>query len=415
MPHLFRTRDKKGKPRPRWRFQYTDWQGTRRTGTGCTSKTETEKLASRIQAQHDEIRKGYRKPPQASDKHERRDFTDVVEEYLKWGMAQGGRRGKPWSKDHARKRQVLLPWWHEQLGFQTLTDLAGVLPRVEKALRGLHAKGLAGKTVQEYAAALRAFVSWCVTRGYLADDPLKALVPFDTTPQAKRRAMTRDEIRRLLDAAPEHLRLLYEVTFCSGLRAGELRALTVNDLDVERGGLHLQSEWTKNRKPGFQPLPKALVERLQDFVAEGRAAAIYRDVYRRTPAKNPPPTNRLLYVPTNTARELDKDLKAAGIPKWAPGGKIDFHACRVAYITFVVEAGAGIKEAQKLARHVNPELTLNTYARARDERLSEIAERVGEGILGSENITGASQRNAAVANGCGAESYMVEAGGIEPP
>ena len=49
------------------------------------------------------------------------------------------------------------------------------------------------------------------------------------------------------------------------------------------------------------------------------------------------PKNPLLYVPSGPSRDLAKDLKAAGIPKHTPGGKVDFHACRVAYINMVLE------------------------------------------------------------------------------
>ena len=72
-----------------------------------------------------------------------------------------------------------------------------------------------------YAEALAAFCHWCLQRGFLSEDPLKALAPFDTTP------LTR-------------------------------RSLTLDDLDVERGVLHLDANWTKNRKAGVQPVPIAL-------------------------------------------------------------------------------------------------------------------------------------------------------------
>src|SRR5690606_14813314 len=78
-------------------------------------------------------------------------------------------------------------------------------------------------------------------------------------------------------------------------------------------------------------------------------------------------------------RELDRDLKRAKIPKHVPGlGKVDFHACRVAYTTFVIEAGANVKEAQVLLRHSTPQLTLDVYARERPENLGRLADTVGE-------------------------------------
>ena len=86
------------------------------------------------------------------------------------------------------------------------------------------------------------------------------------------------------------------------------------------------------------------------------------------------PQKPLLYVPTHTARDLDIDLEAAEIPKHTPGGKLDFHACRLAYINLVLDSGATVKEAQELARHATPELTMNVYGRVRQDRLAGVAE-----------------------------------------
>ena len=83
---------------------------------------------------------------------------------------------------------------------------------------------------------------------------------------------------------------------------GELRHLDrAKHLDRDRGGLNLEASWTKNRKPGFQPLPARLVDELDAFSLSGAPA-----------------------------RTLDRDLEAAGIPKHTPKGKVDFHAGRTA-------------------------------------------------------------------------------------
>ena len=80
-------------------------------------------------------------------------------------------------------------------------------------------------------------------------------------------------------------------------------------------------------------------------------------------------------MPIQPARALEIDLDAAGIPKRLPQGKLDFHACRVAYINFVLSAGANVREAQSLARHATPDMTMNVYGRTEDTRLVELVER----------------------------------------
>ena len=82
------------------------------------------------------------------------------------------------------------------------------------------------------------------------------------------------------------------------------------------------------------------------------------------------------------ARTLDSDLEAAGVPKNNPNGKLDFHACRTAYINLVLESGlATSKEVQELARHSTLDLTMNVYGRTRDERLSAAVESIGNAVL----------------------------------
>ena len=167
-------------------------------------------------------------------------------------------------------RQSLLGWWQNKLGLITLADLDGILPRVEEELRDLQRQGRAGKTLANYAEALGAFCDWCVQRGYLASDPLKALAPFDTTPTTTRRALSGEEIGRLLEVCVPHRKLLMETAFLSGLRAHELRSLAVDDLDVDGCGVRLHAEWTKNRKDGFQPIPTNLIGRLHDLPTQGK-------------------------------------------------------------------------------------------------------------------------------------------------
>ena len=100
------------------------------------------------------------------------------------------------------------------------------------------------------------------------------------------------------------------------------------------------------------------------------------------------PENPLLFVSTHPSRELDIDLKKAGIPKHIPGeGKVDFHSLRSSFITGVIEAGADIKEAQELARHSNPNLTLNIYAKVKKESLAAVVNRMAKTLsIESERV-----------------------------
>jgi len=398
-------------------------------------RAEALKAARALEREHELARFGVRPAPDGAAKHRARPFAEAVAEYLAWGRAQGGRNGRPWAIQHGRNRERLLRWWGARLSLETLGDLEGALPRVEAALRELQAAGRHGKTLQCYAESLSAFCAWAVERRYLREHPLRGLRRFDTTSSRIRRALTPHEIRALLSVAPPCRRILYEVAMVTGLRAGELRALRIADLDTERGGLRLSPEWTKNRRGGFQYLPPDLVRRLASYIESGETARQYRAAYergltastqRRGRAQPPsmPPADALFFVPSHTARDLRKDLKAAGVPPWTAAGVVDFHSLRVTALTLAEQVGAGVKELQHLARHSTPALTLNRYVAARPERLAGIVAAVGKVVSPDEKCARSVHAAAVGAEGLDVSAVdgmrfgnvgMVRAGGLEPP
>ncbi|MBI2503265.1 MAG: tyrosine-type recombinase/integrase [Candidatus Latescibacteria bacterium] len=417
----------RAKPNRRGRYQgwFMDASGKQRFFLGTRSKPDTLRMAERLEDERRQIRLGYRPAPLSADKHSKRPFAEVIEEYLAWGESQGGKGGGGWASVHARMRRTHLKgWWQERLGLATLADLDGMLPRVEKALRELQAQGKAGKTLANHAESLHALCLWAEQRGYLAADPLKGLAPFDTAPQTRRRALSAEEITRFLSTCNPSLRPLYETAFLSGLRAGELRRLTLDHLDRERCGLRLDAEWTKNRQPGFQPLPKSLVERLYAFAEAGEPDRLYAQAYAQHRKPGLAPKGRLLYVPTHTHEAIAEDLKRAGISKWTPQGKVDFHALRVAFINLVIDSGATVKEAQTLARHSTADLTMNVYGRTRPERLAETVERVAEKLFSIPEHVPSMYKQAVGAETASATPFdtrelrlknLVAVEGIEPP
>ena len=380
-------------PNGKYKAWFTDARGKRRHFVGTRSKAGTLHIAQRKEDDSRQIRLGYRPAPTSADKHLAMTFADATAEYIAWGKAQGGRGGRAWSTKHAQNIETKLTDWQRELGLDTLADLHdGILAKVEGVLRDFAAKGRAAKTMENRVEPLRGFCRWAVKRGFLADDPLRIRTRYDVTPRETRRALTEDEIKRLLTAASDGWRrLVYEVALCSGLRAGELRSLRRTDLDTERGGFVLSAAWTKNRRDGFQPLPAALVKKLADFAASGEADRLYRQY---PPRQRETPTEPLLYLPDNTSRMFALDREKAGIPKQAFGGRVDFHALRVWYVTGVLEVGAGLKEAQTLARHATPGLTLNVYGRARDARLAALAELLGETVQAASKAAETAEANA---------------------
>ena len=381
---------------------YRDWQGRRcyLTVGAEASESKTLKKASKLELEHKEIREGLRPAPAPSAKHARRPIAEVMQEYLDWGKAQGGRGGRPWARQHAYMLGRRLTWWRDELGLEALGDMAGILPHVEKRLRQALANGKAGKTCSNLAEALRGFANWCVKRNYLPANPIAGLAPFDCTPTKIRRAMTPDEFRRLLEVAPPHRKLLYQVATLTGLRRQELRSLVVSDLDAERCGIHVRAEISKDRKYHWQPIPRTLLGELQASIDSGAAKRLYgRHYVRRDSTARDIPDEPLLFVASQPAREMADDLAQAGIPKTNLRGELVLHSCRVTYINWLLEQGANAKEAMVLARHAGLDMTLGVYGRTREERLSELVEKLGERTVAPQKCAHSVRRLAAGAEG----------------
>lgn len=368
MPGILKGKTRDGKWRAWYKSHLPGADGYRKTVkfTGTTSRRDTLALAHKHQLDEDRIAADLATAP--SEPSPPRGFVETVQDYLAYGETQGGRGGRPWGLTHARNQRSRLAWWHEQIGFETMEDLMQSLRPVETALVRLRDRGRTGKTLHDYQQALKSFCRWCVDRDYLPSDPLARLRRFDPAPGTRRRALTPEEIAAIFAVATPERRLLYEMALFSGLRLGELRHLTGADLDIDRGGVRLHSEWTKNRRAGFQPLPGHLVSKL------ARATEF--------------PSSPLLPVPSQPqlTRNFDRDLEAAGIEKVNEGGVVVFHSWRGTYATLLDSLGASPKETQELMRHSTPVVTMQRYVQARFERQKALVQTMAETLISARLV-----------------------------
>ncbi len=203
-------------------------------------------------------------------------------------------------------------------------------------------------------------------------------------PKRKARAMTDDELERLLGAARqrplddalmirkgpkkgeklarvsddrksellrlgEERALIYKTAILTGLRLNELRTLINSDLSFgDVPFIRLRSSNEKNRKGSTLPLRSDLAAELKQW-SSGKDRG-----------------DRVFGVPAGLLRIMNRDLKAAGIAKRdADGGVVHVHALRHSFGTHLSLAGVAPRTAQAAMRHSNNSLTMNTYTDAR--------------------------------------------------
>jgi len=218
-------------------------------------------------------------------------------------------------------------------------------------------KPIGKRTYNAYVKAVKQFGTWAERSGLIALSPVRYLSTVEVLQSDKRKRRRVLEVKKLIKLLkvtkkqPErcgmtgsHRALAYRLACESGLRANEIRSLTVSSFDTKKPTVTLPGDDTKNSKPAVLPLRSDMLEELKPFLA-GKMPHI-----------------QIFPLPAKTAEMLRLDLKAAEIPYKDESGLVfDFHALRHQFGSLLAASGTHPKTAQVLMRHSSIELTLSIY------------------------------------------------------
>ncbi len=350
MASLFRNSVKRNGKRvvyPTWYGRFRDEDGRWRKVPLFTDKTASFRRLNEIQRDADLRRAGVLTPMMD---HAGKSIEGHRDDYV------ADLRGQNVSAQHlknveSRLEEIIALGEWKRLSDITADSMRGVLNLVGKRQMGgtKEKKPIAVSTLNSFLKMARAFVHWLVLRGRLSSDPLAILKKADESKAEKRRArraLSGDEIIRLLDAAPADRSFAYKFFILSGLRRGEAKQLRVGDLHLAATlpFIQLRTEQTKNGKADTIPVHPELLEGLRERTATKLPAA---KVFASIPAM----------------RTLMNDLLAAKVPFVNDTNqRVDLHAQRHTYCTLIAKSGISMKTAQTLMRHGDPRLTMNVYS-----------------------------------------------------
>jgi len=419
--------------------QYRDGAGIlRRVATGCKSLDAARSVLADHERRAEKIRSGIVTQSDANAA----DFADVpiVEhtdayiEHLLCKRGKGARRNI--NAAHIANVRRALRLLTDEFGFRRLRDLnrRPVEQWVRRLLDLPDGERPAPRTVNLKLVSLTSFGNWLVEVGRLAANPLARLRKLDEADDIRRqrRALTADELRRLLtvarqrpvaefgrdkvriiddtrptasratwkraaltfdtladcaergrsrvrpdvaarlDRAGRERALVYAVLVTTGLRKGELASLTVADVlfDVDQPVIVLPGTDAKNGRRSTLPIRADVAAELLAWITE-RAEAVCGQRVGIAGRALPPADVPLLNVPTGLDKIIARDLAAAGIPKLDDRGRcVDVHALRHTFGTHIVAAGIAPRIAQAAMRHSSLNLTMGLYT---DPRLLDVA------------------------------------------
>ena len=365
-----------------WFGQYKDANGDRKRVPLCTDKTAARQMLSDMVKDVERGKAGLVDP---YAEHRKETMDAHVEAYT------GHLRHKGVSAKHLAETRRRLKAVLTGCEIRTLADLK--LEPVERFLSLLADQKASARTRNTYRTSAKAFSKWCLKTRRLGEDPLVSLEAATGPTKRRRRALTEDELSRLLKTAKErplieaklirrgerkgkavanvrpevreqlerlgHERsLMYKVMVLTGLRRGELAALEARHLHLEghRPAIKLPGSATKNGEDASLPLREDLAAELAKWVRDtGRKAA-----------------DLVFTVPVELVKILKRDLKHAGIDYRDEHGRtVDVHALRHTTATYLAKAKVSPRVAQQFMRHSDIKLTMQTYT---DVKLLDEAE-----------------------------------------
>jgi integrase len=146
----------------------------------------------------------------------------------------------------------------------------------------LQSKGLQPKTIHNLWKLFRAIVNWHFQQN---DEPPRKWYPsLPTIPDVEQRWFTQGELGKIVGEAHGQFKTLFYLAGMSGLRAGELFGLHVEDLDINRGVIcvrrsvwHGQEVSPKTRK-GYREvwIDSTTVRMLQGYLGDRTSGRVFQ-------------------------------------------------------------------------------------------------------------------------------------------
>jgi len=241
------------------------------------------------------------------------------------------------------------------------------------------AEGKSPATINLEVMALGTMLNWGVNPGRLiGKNPIKNLKPLPHDHPKEGRALTDEEVDRLLAFSPPHYRDIWYCFLVTGMRREEVVQLRFDDIDWENRELVVRRGVAKNHNARRLPIDDELWTILKQKQAgrrsrkpvadRGTLGERFRSRFTRdhvfTTRKNTPLDNRMLLYAT-----FIRHCGKAGIETRRMNSDghevdhVDLHSLRRTFATHLVVNGADPKTVQELLGHKTLAMTMNLYTK----------------------------------------------------
>ncbi|MDD3417377.1 MAG: site-specific integrase [Lachnospiraceae bacterium] len=342
-------------PNGTWHIQYrwTDWTGTKKKSQkrGFKTKKEAEEWYAHFILQ------------QSSDPTMTlNDFWEIYRDDMKKRL----RKTTMKQKEYVMNDKVL-PYF----GKTPINEITA--PMIRKWQGEMMEKGFKPTYLKTINNQLNSILNYAVNFYDLRSNPCRKAGSMGKSKADERPYWTLDEFRMFADAVidKKDTWVAFHILFWTGIRLGELLALTVSDINFEEGTLTIDESLARLDGVDIITAPKTenskrvitIHQELQDILRE-YIAGIYR-------AR---PTTRLFAERTKSyfEHEMERGIKRSGVKK------ITVHCARHSHASMLVQLGFSPIEIAKRLGHGKVTTTIETYCHQLMDAQVKIANRLGE-------------------------------------
>jgi len=365
MASIFKKSRDKGRKNKPWWIEYVDADGNRAYAKGFTDKGLTEQLAAKLESEAMLRQRRMIDPAQER-------LLAIQQSPIGDHLAAFERSLENATPKHRKLTMTRVRRLVKGCGFATLGEMDA--EQVEECLKAIRSEeDLGARTYNHYLQAIDEFGKWLAASKRLNANPVAGIerLNSETDIRHKRRALTPEEVSRLVQSARESGRVIqgydgelraraYITSFFTGLRRQELGSLTPRSfrLDNAQPILTVAAACSKHRREDTLPVHPDLADMVREWVGGmGPDDLLFPRIERK-----------------KTWLMVKLDLERVGIAYETYEGIADFHAAgRHSHITGLLRNGATLVEARQLARHADVRMTMKYTHIGLEDQASALA------------------------------------------
>jgi integrase len=313
-------------------------------------------------------------------------FAEYAPEWIRSYAGRTSRGVRDATKDDYRRRlgldekgEPLLDKDRNATGaiaFFGRAQLAAIEPRdIKKYAQELAKRGLAPNTVRLHLAPVKALLATAVEEGVIRSNPSAglrlAVAQQEEADDGHVKALTEEELEKVLAAIPPPHRLFFEFLHETGLRIGEAIALRWADVDLGRRHVQVRRRYYRGT---FAP-PKSRYGRRDVPISQRLAKELELRWLTEEDVEGlvfPSTVGKVLDASNLMRRVLKPAARTAGVP-W-----VSFHTFRHTCATTLFRRGLNAKTVQVWLGHHSPAFTLAVYVHLLSDDLPDADQVFGD-------------------------------------